>query len=175
MPTRLSSALLQTPSNYHNDIPGRGSDKLLRSNINVPFGMWNRTGFRTRKPKVTATPGVEQSLDFITEGLMARWWLHTTRSQQQVRHHLPTLRGCYRSPPCCYLSTHGNTTQRTFRTPIPNVQQPFNVARQLTTRQPLANGHDPLNRLRVVNIEYSIITLAVGQSTYSYDRRYPGK
>src|SRR5690606_18138353 len=70
-------SLLQTPSNYHNDLTPDGevlSNSLKGGNVNnTPYGMLNRTGFRNALTnQVTATLGAEQKLEFITPGLSAR-------------------------------------------------------------------------------------------------------
>ena len=85
-------SLLQTPSNYHNDKTPDGevlSTPLKGGNINnVPYGMLNRSGFRNALTnQITASLGVEQKLDFITEGLSARAIASydATSINQQVR------------------------------------------------------------------------------------------
>ncbi|HEX2848032.1 MAG TPA: TonB-dependent receptor [Chitinophagaceae bacterium] len=85
-------SLIQTPSNYHNDLTPSGevlSTALKGGNINnVPYGMLNRSGFRnTMTNQVTTSLGLEQKLNFITQGLSARVIASydATSINQQVR------------------------------------------------------------------------------------------
>src|SRR5690554_2022986 len=98
-------SLIQTPSNYHNDVTPDGevlTNSLKGGNINnVPYGMLNRTGFRnTQTNQVTATLGVEQNLDFITEGLSARVVASydAFSSNQQVRQRTFQLYEAVKDP-----------------------------------------------------------------------------
>ncbi len=185
-------SLLQTPSNYHNDITPDGevlTNSLKGGNINnVPYGMLNRSGFRnTQTNQVTATLGVEQSLDFITEGLSAKVVASydAFSSNQQVRQRTFQLYEAMKDPlaPDSVVyqptgtqpnSTLSDAQYQTFNN-LFNVDASINYARTFDKHE--VTGMILLNRyMRVVNIElpYNYIGL-VGRATYSYDRRYLGE
>ena len=101
----LIGSLIQTPSNYHNDLTPDGevlTTPLKGGNINnVPYGMLNRSGFRnTMTNQITATLGVEQKLDFITKGLSARVVASydATAINQQIRQRSYQLYEAKRDP-----------------------------------------------------------------------------
>ena len=185
-------SLLQTPSNYHNDITPDGevlTNSLKGGNINnVPYGMLNRTGFRnTQTNQVTATLGVEQSLGFITQGLSAKVVVSydAFSSNQQVRQRTFQLYEAVKDPlaPDSVIyqptgtnpnSTLSDAQYQTFNN-LFNVDASINYARTFDKHD--VTGMILLNRYqRVVNIElpYNYIGL-VGRATYSYDRRYLGE
>ena len=185
-------SLLQTPSNYHNDITPDGevlTNSLKGGNINnVPYGMLNRTGFRnTQTNQVTDTLGVEQSLGFITQGLSAKVVVSydAFSSNQQVRQRTFQLYEAVKDPlaPDSVIyqptgtnpnSTLSDAQYQTFNN-LFNVDASINYARTFDKHD--VTGMILLNRYqRVVNIElpYNYIGL-VGRATYSYDRRYLGE
>ena len=185
-------SLLQTPSNYHNDITPDGevlTNSLKGGNINnVPYGMLNRTGFRnTQTNQVTATLGVEQSLGFSTQGLSAKVVVSydAFSSNQQVRQRTFQLYEAVKDPlaPDSVIyqptgtnpnSTLSDAQYQTFNN-LFNVDASINYARTFDKHD--VTGMILLNRYqRVVNIElpYNYIGL-VGRATYSYDRRYLGE
>lgn len=185
-------SLLQTPSNYHNDLTPDGevlTNSLKGGNINnVPYGMLNRTGFRnTQTNQVTATLGVEQSLDFITQGLSAKVVASydAYSSNQQVRQRTFQLYEAVKDPAApdsvSYQptgttpnSTLTDAQYQTFNN-LFNIDASLNYAREFGKHD--VTGMILLNRYqRVVNIElpYNYIGL-VGRATYSYDRRYLGE
>jgi len=182
-------SLLQTPSNYHNDITPDGevlTNSLKGGNINnVPYGMLNRTGFRnTQTNQITATLGVEQSLAFLLEGLSARVIASydAFSSNQQVRQRTFQLYEAVEdlSAPD---SVRYEPTGTNANTPLSDAQHQrfnnlFNVDASLNYAHTF-DIHDVtamilFNRYqRVVNIElpFNYIGL-VGRATYSFDRKY---
>lgn len=182
-------SLLQTPSNYHNDITPDGevlTNSLKGGNINnVPYGMLNRTGFRnTQTNQITATLGVEQSLAFLLKGLSARVIASydAFSSNQQVRQRTFQL---YEAVEDLSVpdSVRYEPTGTNANTPLSDSQHQrfnnlFNVDASLNYAQTF-DIHDVtamvlFNRYqRVVNIElpFNYIGL-VGRATYSYDRKY---
>lgn len=185
-------SLIQTPSNYHNDVTPDGevlTNSLKGGNINnVPYGMLNRTGFRnTQTNQVTATLGVEQNLDFITEGLSARVVASydAFSSNQQVRQRTFQLYEAVKDPAApdsvSYQPTGTNPNStlsdaqyQTFNN-LFNIDASLNYAREFGAHD--VTGMILLNRYqRVVNIDlpYNYIGL-VGRATYSYGRRYLGE
>lgn len=182
-------SLLQTPSNYHNDITPDGevlTNSLKGGNINnVPYGMLNRTGFRnTQTNQITATLGVEQSLAFLLEGLSARVIASydAFSSNQQVRQRTFQLYEAVEDP-SLPDSVRYEPTGTNANTPLSDAQHQrfnnlFNVDASLNYAQTF-DIHDVtamilFNRYqRVVNIElpFNYIGL-VGRATYSYDRKY---
>lgn len=185
-------SLLQTPSNYHNDLTPDGevlTNSLKGGNIeNVPYGMLNRTGFRnTQTNQVTATLGVEQSLGFITPGLSAKVVVSydAFSSNQQVRQRTFQLYEAVKDPlapdSVSYQPTGTNSNStlsdaqyQTFNN-LFNVDASIHYARTFDKHD--VTGMILLNRYqRVVNIElpYNYIGL-VGRATYSYNRRYLGE
>ena len=162
-------SLLQTPSNYHNDITPDGevlTNSLKGGNINnVPYGMLNRTGFRnTQTNQVTATLGVEQSLGFITQGLSAKVVVSydAFSSNQQVRQRTFQLYEAVKDPlaPDSVIyqptgtnpnSTLSDAQYQTFNN-LFNVDASINYARTFDKHD--VTGMILLNRYqRVVNIE----------------------
>lgn len=185
-------SLLQTPSNYHNDVTPDGevlTNSLKGGNMgNVPYGMLNRTGFRnTQTNQVTATLGVEHSLDFITQGLSAKIVASydAFSSNQQVRQRTFQLYEAIRDPASpdsvLYQPTGKNTnstlsdSQHQSFNNLYNIDASLNYARTFDKHD--VTGMLLFNRYqRVVNIQlpYNYIGF-VGRATYSYDRRYLGE
>lgn len=182
-------SLLQTPSNYHNDITPDGevlTNSLKGGNINnVPYGMLNRTGFRnTQTNQITATLGVEQSLDFLLKGLSARVIASydAFSSNQQVRQRTFQLYEAVEDPSVPdsvrYEPTGTNTNTPLSDSQYQTFNNLFNVDASLNYAQTF-DIHDVtamilFNRYqRVVNIQlpFNYIGL-VGRATYSYDRKY---
>ena len=179
-------SLLQTPSNYHNDITPDGevlTNSLKGGNINnVPYGMLNRTGFRnTQTNQITATLGVEQSLEFLLEGLSARVIASydAFSSNQQVRQRTFQLYEAVEDAD----SVRYEPTGTNANTPLSDSQYQtfnnlYNIDASLNYEQTF-DVHDVtamilFNRYqRVVNIQlpFNYIGL-VGRATYSYDRKY---
>lgn len=185
-------SLLQTPGNYHNDITPDGevlTNSLKGGNINnVPYGMLNRTGFRnTQSNQVTATLGVEQKLDFITQGLSARVVVSydAFSSNQQVRQRTFQLFEAVKDPEAPesvkYQPTGINPNSTLSDAQYQSFNNLFNIDASLNYARTFEK-HDVTGMLlfnryqRVVNIElpYNYIGL-VGRVTYSYDRRYLGE
>ena len=182
-------SLLQTPSNYHNDITPDGevlTNSLKGGNINnVPYGMLNRTGFRnTQTNQITATLGVKQSLDFLLKGLSARVIASydAFSSNQQVRQRTFQLYEAVEDPSVPdsvrYEPTGTNTNTPLSDSQYQTFNNLFNVDASLNYAQTF-DIHDVtamilFNRYqRVVNIQlpFNYIGL-VGRATYSYDRKY---
>lgn len=182
-------SLLQTPSNYHNDVTPFGevlSTPLKGGNINnVPYGMLNRSGFRnTLTNQVTATLGAEQKLEFITPGLSARVVASydATSVNQQVRQRTYQLYEAKRDPNdpdrVIYEPTGTNTnsslsdSQVQSQWNLMNIDASINYSRSFDVHD--VTGMLLFNRYqRVINIElpYNYVGF-VGRATYGYDNRY---
>lgn len=182
-------SLLQTPSNYHNDLTPDGevlSSSLKGGNMNnVPYGMLNRSGFRnTLINQVTATLGAEQKLNFITTGLSARVVASydATAHNQQVRQRTFQLYEARPDPnnadSVIYQPTGTNTNsaltdlQSQAQWNLMNIDASLNYARTFGEHD--VTGMILFNRYqRVINIElpYNYIGL-VGRATYGYKSRY---
>jgi TonB-linked SusC/RagA family outer membrane protein len=181
--------LLQTPSNYHNDLTPDGevlSNSLKGGNVNnVPYGMLNRSGFRnTQANQVTTTLGAEQQLDFITEGLsikaIASYDAYS--SNQQVRQRTFQLYEAVKdatAPDSIRYQTIGTLTNSTLSdAQYQNFSNLFNLDASLNYARSF-DLHDVTAMLlfnryqRIVNIElpYNYIGL-VGRLTYAYAHRY---
>ncbi|MBN8788164.1 MAG: TonB-dependent receptor [Terrimonas sp.] len=182
-------SLLQTPSNYHNDVTPDGevlSTPLKGGNINnVPYGMLNRSGFRnTLINQVTTTLGVEQKLEFLTKGLSAKVVASydATSMNQQVRQRTFQLYEAKPDPDdpdkVIYQPT-GTMTNSTLSDAqaqsqwnLMNLDASINYGRKFglhdVTAMALFNRYQ-----RVVNIElpYNYIGF-VGRATYGYDNKY---
>lgn len=185
----VMGSLIMTPALYHNDITPDGevlTSSLKGGNINnVPYGMLNRSGFRnTQTNQITATLGVEQKLDFITEGLSARVVssYDVTSSNQQVRQRTFQLYQAVADPESpdgvAYEPTGTMTnsplsdSQYQSFVNLVNVDASLNYARVFGRHD--VTGMLLFNRYqRVINIElpYNYIGF-VGRATYSYDHRY---
>ncbi|MDR2806141.1 MAG: TonB-dependent receptor [Dysgonamonadaceae bacterium] len=182
-------SLMQTPANYHNDLTPDGevlSSSLKGGNVNnVPYGMLNRSGFRnTQTNQVTATLGVDQKLDFITEGLSMRAVVSydAYSGNQQVRQRTYQLYEAVEDPSAPESVSYRPVGMMT-NSPLSDAQyQSFNNLFNLDASINYARTfgkHDVtamalFNRYqRVVNIElpYNYIGL-VGRTTYSYASRY---
>lgn len=182
-------SLLQTPSNYHNDLTPDGevlSTPLKGGNINnVPYGMLNRSGFRnTMTNQITATLGVEQKLDFITKGMSARVVASydATSINQQVRQRSYQLYEAKRDPvnpdSVIYEKT-GTMTNSTLNDAqaqsqwnLLNIDASLNYNRSFGLHS--VTGMILFNRFqRTVNIElpYNYIGL-VGRATYDFSNKY---
>ncbi|GGG73561.1 SusC/RagA family TonB-linked outer membrane protein [Parapedobacter pyrenivorans] len=182
-------SLLQTPSNYHNDLTPDGevlSTPLKGGNINnVPYGMLNRSGFRnTLTNQVTASLGAEQKLDFITDGLSAKVVVSydATSINQQVRQRTYQLYEARPDPDdptgVIYQPTGTNTnsslsdSQNQSQWNMTNIDASFNYSRTFGAHD--VTGLLLFNRYqRVINIElpYNYVGY-VGRATYGYDNRY---
>lgn len=183
------ASLIQTPSNYHNDVTPDGevlSTPLKGGNINnVPYGMLNRSGFRnTMTNQVTATLGVEQKLNFITKGLSARVIASydATAINQQVRQRSYQLYEAKRDPAdstkVIYEPTGTNSNsslkdgQSQSQWNLLNIDASINYGRSFGLHD--VTGMILFNRYqRTVNIElpYNYVGL-VGRATYGFDSKY---
>ncbi|MBX2920639.1 MAG: TonB-dependent receptor [Chitinophagaceae bacterium] len=182
-------SLLQTPSNYHNDVTPDGevlSTPLKGGNINnVPYGMLNRSGFRnTLINQVTTTLGVEQKLEFLTKGLSAKVIASydATAINQQVRQRtfqLYEAKPDPNNPDAVIYEPTGTLTNSTLADAqsqsqwnLMNIDASLNYGRKFglhdVTAMALFNRYQ-----RVVNIElpYNYIGF-VGRGTYGYDNKY---
>ncbi|RZK47538.1 MAG: TonB-dependent receptor [Pedobacter sp.] len=185
----LIGSLIQTPSLYHNDLTPDGevlSTALKGGNINnVPYGMLNRSGFRnTMTNQVTASLGVEQKLNFITEGMSARLIASydATSINQQVRQRTYQL---YEAKPdpndpakVLYQPTGTNTNSSLVDAQIQSQWNLLNIDASLNYNRSFGvhdvSGMILFNRYqRTVNIElpFNYVGL-VGRATYGYDNRY---
>ncbi len=182
-------SLLQTPSNYHNDITPDGevlSTPLKGGNINnVPYGMLNRSGFRnTLTNQVTATLGAEQKLEFITPGLSAKVVASydATSINQQIRQRTFQLYEAKRDPNdpdgVVYEPTGTMTnsslsdSQAQSQWNLMNIDASVNYSRTFGMHD--VTGMLLFNRYqRVLNIDlpYNYVGY-VGRATYGYDNRY---
>lgn len=182
-------SLLQTPNLYHNDLTPDGevlTNSLKGGNINnVPYGMLNRSGFRnTQTNKVTATLGLEESLDFITEGLSAKVVASydAYSSNQQVRQRTFQLYEAVADPESpdgvayeptgtMVNSALSDSQYQTFNN-LFNIDASLNYERTFGKNE--VTGMLLFNRYqRVVNIElpYNYVGF-VGRATYAYDSKY---
>lgn len=182
-------SLLQTPSNYHNDLTPDGevlSTALKGGGINnVPYGMLNRSGFRnTLNNQVTATLGAEQQLKFITQGLSARAVVSYDANaiNRQTRQRTFQLYEAIPDPEnpggVVYQPTGTNTNsslvdaQYQSQWNMMNIDASLNYSRTFGVHD--VTGLLLFNRYqRVVNIElpYNYVGY-VGRATYAYDRKY---
>lgn len=182
-------SLLQTPSNYHNDLTPDGevlSTPLKGGNVNnVPYGMLNRSGFRnTMTNQVTASLGVEQKLSFITEGLSAKVVASYDASSinQQVRQRSYQLFEARPDPDnpkgVIYQPTGTNTnsslsdSQNQYQWNMTNIDASFNYSRSFGAHD--VTGLLLFNRYqRIINIElpYNYVGY-VGRATYGYNHKY---
>ncbi|WP_207910193.1 SusC/RagA family TonB-linked outer membrane protein [Anseongella ginsenosidimutans] len=185
----VMGSLLQTPSNYHNDLSPEGevlSTALKGGNINnVPYGMLNRSGFRnTMTNQVTATLGAEQQLEFITPGLSAKALVSydATSINQQVRQRTFQLYEAKQDPEnpdaVVYEPTGTNTNssladmQIQSQWNLMNIDASLNYARTFGVHD--VTGLLLFNRYqRVVNIQlpYNYVGF-VGRATYGYKHKY---
>lgn len=183
------ASLVQTPSNYHNDLTPDGevlSTPLKGGNINnVPYGMLNRSGFRnTMTNQVTASLGVEQGLEFLTEGLSARVIASydATAINQQVRQRSYQLYEAKQDPsdPSKVIyeptGTNNNSTlvdgQSQSQWNLLNIDASLNYARSFNAHS--VTGLILFNRYqRTVNIQlpFNYVGL-VGRATYDYKNKY---
>ena len=185
----IISSLVTTPNNYFNDKTPDGevlTSSLKGGNINnVPYGMLNRSGFRnTQTNQVTATLGLEQQLDFITQGLSAKVVLSydAFSSNQQVRQRTFQLYEAVADPE----SPDGVRYDKTgtmSNSPLSDAQYQsfnnlFNVDASLNYARTFGlhdiTGMFLFNRYRrVINIQlpYNYIGF-VGRATYAYDGKY---
>jgi TonB-linked SusC/RagA family outer membrane protein len=182
-------SLIQTPSNYHNDVTPDGevlSTPLKGGNINnVPYGMLNRSGFRnTMTNQVTASLGLEQKLDFLTKGMSARVIASydATSINQQVRQRSYQLFEAKEDPvnagQVIYQPTGTNTNstlsdaQAQSQWNLVNIDASLNYARSFGPHS--VTGMVLFNRYqRTINIElpYNYIGI-VGRATYDYRNKY---
>lgn len=185
----IIGSLLQTPSNFHNDLSPEGevlSTPLKGGNItNVPYGMLNRSGFRnTLTNQVTASLGAEQKLDFLTEGLSAKVVVSydATAMNQQVRQRSYQLYEARPDPEdptrAIYQPTGTNSnsslsdSQHQSQWNMTNIDASLNYSGSFGKHD--VTGLLLFNRYqRVVNIElpYNYVGY-VGRATYAYDHRY---
>ena len=185
-------SLLQTPSNYHNDLTPEGevlSTPLKGGNINnVPYGMLNRSGFRNQLiNQVTATLGVEQKLEFITPGLSAKVIASydATGINQQVRQRTFQLFEAKPDPndpnKAIYEPTGTMTNssltdaQDQYQWNMMNIDASLNYKKNIGLHD--ITGLILFNRYqRVVNIElpYNYVGF-VGRATYGYNNKYLGE
>ncbi|RYY58560.1 MAG: TonB-dependent receptor [Chitinophagaceae bacterium] len=182
-------SLIQTPSNYHNDVTPDGevlSTALKGGNINnVPYGMLNRSGFRnTMTNQITASLGLEQKLDFIANGLSARVIASydATSVNQQVRQRSYQLYEAMKDPvnpdEVIYQPTGTMTNsplsdaQYQSQWNQLNLDASLNYGRKFGKHE--VSGMALFNRYqRVINIElpYNYVGF-VGRATYGYDNKY---
>jgi len=185
-------SLIQTPNNYHNDKTPDGevlTTSLKGGNINnVPYGMLNRSGFRnTQTNQVTATLGVDQNLDFITQGLSAKVVVSydAFSSNQQVRQRTFQLYEVMKdaaapdsvsySPTGTMINSPLSDSQYQSFNNLFNIDASINYARSFGVHD--VSGMLLFNRYqRVINIDlpYNYIGF-VGRATYGYARRYLGE
>ena len=188
----VMGSLLQTPNNYHNDKTPDGevlTTSLKGGNINnVPYGMLNRSGFRnTQTNQVTATLGVDQSLDVITKGLSVKVVASydAFSSNQQVRQRTFQLYEAVKDA-AAPDSIRYQPTGTMINSPLSdarhqNFNNLFNVDASINYARSFG-AHDVTGMLlfnryqRVINIElpYNYIGF-VGRATYGYARRYLGE
>lgn len=185
-------SLLQTPSNYHNDLTPDGevlTTSLKGGNIgNVPYGMLNRSGFRNNAiNQVTATLGVEQKLNFITPGLSAKVVASydAAGSNQQIRQRSFQL---YEAKPdpndpekAVYEPTGTMTNsslsdgQGQFQWNMLNIDASVNYKQTLgvhdVTGMLLFNRYQ---RVQAIELPYNYVGF-VGRGTYGYKNKYLGE
>ena len=185
-------SLIQTPNNYHNDITPDGevlSTLLKGGNVNnVPYGMLNRTGFRnTQTNQVTTTLGVEQSLDFIAEGLSAKVVASydAFSSNQQVRQRTfqvyEAIMDVAAPDSVSYQPIGTNTNSPLSDSQYQSFNNLFNIDASINYIRSFGL-HDVTAMLlfnryqRVINIQlpYNYVGF-VGRATYSYNSRYLGE
>ena len=183
------SSLISTPANYFNDTTPDGevlTNSLKGGNIaNIPYGILNRTGFRnTQTNQVTATVGLEQKLDFITNGLSAKVVLSydAYSSNQQVRQRTFQLYEAVADPTSPdgvrYDKTGTMSNSALSDAQYQSFNNLYNIDASLDYSRTFGK-HDVtgmflFNRFqRVVNIQlpYNYVGF-VGRATYSYDRKY---
>ena len=183
------SSLISTPANYFNDTTPDGevlTNSLKGGNIaNIPYGILNRTGFRnTQTNQVTATVGLEQKLDFITEGLSAKVVLSydAYSSNQQVRQRTFQLYEAVADPTSpdgvrydktgtMSNSALSDAQYQSFNN-LYNIDASLDYARTFGRHE--VTGMFLFNRFqRVINIElpYNYVGF-VGRATYAYNRKY---
>ena len=185
----LIGSLVQTPSIYHNDLTPDGevlSTSLKGGNINnVPYAMLNRSGFRnTMTNQVTATLGVEQDLNFITQGMSARVIASydATAINQQIRQRTYQIFEAKADPanPGKVLyeraGTNTNSTltdaQAQSQWNLLNIDASLNYSRAFGPHN--VTGMVLFNRYqRTVNIQlpFNYVGL-VGRATYDFRNKY---
>lgn len=185
-------ALIQTPSNYHNDKTPDGevlSSMQKGGNVNnVPYGMLNRTGFRnTQTNQVTTTLGLEQKLDFITKGLSAKVVASydAYSSNQQVRQRSFQLYEAVSDPTVpdsiLYQPIGTNTNSSLTDAQYQSFNNLFNVDASINYNRSFGlhdvTGMILFNRYqRVINIQLPFNYIGfVGRATYGYANRYLGE
>ena len=185
-------ALIQTPSNYHNDKTPDGevlSSMQKGGNVNnVPYGMLNRTGFRnTQTNQVTTTLGLEQKLDFITKGLSAKVVASydAYSSNQQVRQRSFQLYEAVSDPTVpdsiLYQPIGTNTNSSLTDAQYQSFNNLFNVDASINYNRSFGlhdvTGMILFNRYqRVINIQLQFNYIGfVGRATYGYANRYLGE
>lgn len=188
----LITSLITTPNNYHNDKTPDGevlTNSLKGGNINnVPYGMLNRSGFRnTQTNQVTTTLGVEQKLDFITKGLLAKVVASydAFSSNEQIRQRsfqlYEAMNDASAADSVSYqpTGTHTNSPlvdsqQQTFSN-LFNIDASINYARSFGKHD--VTGMLLFNRYqRVINIALPFNYVGfVGRATYGYANRYLGE
>jgi TonB-linked SusC/RagA family outer membrane protein len=185
----LLANIISIPNLSFNDLTPDGevlSTRLRGGNANnVPYGMLNRTGFKNvMTSQVTTTLGVEQKLDFITEGLSARAVVSydATSLNQQIRQRTfqvyESVRDGAASDSIRYETLGAATNspledvQRQQFNNLFNVDASVNYARTFglhdVTAMVLFNRYQ-----KNINIQlpYNYIGL-VGRATYGYNHRY---
>ncbi len=185
-------ALIQTPSNYHNDKTPDGevlSSMQKGGNVNnVPYGMLNRTGFRnTQTNQVTTTLGLEQKLDFITKGLSAKVVASydAYSSNQQVRQRSFQLYEAVSDPEApdsvLYQTIGTNTNSPLTDDQYQSFNNLFNLDASINYNRSFGlhdvTGMILFNRYqRVINIQLPFNYVGfVGRATYGYANRYLGE
>ena len=185
-------ALIQTPSNYHNDKTPDGevlSSMQKGGNVNnVPYGMLNRTGFRnTQTNQVTTTLGLEQKLDFITKGLSAKVVASydAYSSNQQVRQRSFQLYEAVSDATVpdsiLYQPIGTNTNSSLTDAQYQSFNNLFNVDASINYNRSFGlhdvTGMILFNRYqRVINIQLPFNYIGfVGRATYGYANRYLGE
>ncbi len=69
----ILASIYDMPSNIPGPLTPNGAVSTSSTEVNPAFGILNRSGYRQQtRSNVTATYGMEQSLDFVTKGLSAR-------------------------------------------------------------------------------------------------------
>ena len=188
----VMSSLISTPNNYHNDKTPDGevlTTSLKGGNINnVPYGMLNRSGFRnTQTNQVTTTLGVEQKLDYITNGLSAKVVASydAFSSNQQVRQRSFQLYEAVKDPAAPdsirYQQTGSMTNSPLSDSQYQNFNNLFNIDASLNYVHSFGlhniTGMLLFNRYqRVINIQLPFNYIGyVGRATYDYAHRYLGE
>src|SRR5690606_1457469 len=182
-------SLLQTPSNYHNDLTPDGEvlSTALKVGVinNVPYGMLNRSGFRnTLNNQVTASLGAEQQLKFVTPGLSARAVVSygANAINRQTRPCTFQLSEAMPDPDnpggVIYQPTGTNTNSSLVDAQYQSQWNMINIDASLNYNRTFG-VHDVTGLLlfnryqRVVNIELPFNYVGyVGRATYAYDSRY---